>query len=106
MKQWNVSLVVTPKRINIAQCPTVVNAISAPTFSKGLLKVSIPFSYYRHTRPQQIDQVLQAHSEGTGFQGISRINGLAYNTVVRIIRFFSSRALLVHNDHVGWTLRK
>jgi transposase-like protein len=56
--------------------------------------------YYRHLSPAQIDQVLQAHSEGTSLRGISRITGLAYNTVVSIIRTSSSRALLVHNDQV------
>lgn len=48
--------------------------------------------YYRHVSPQQIDQVLQAHSEGTSLRGISRISGLAYNTVVSIIRASSSKA--------------
>lgn len=57
--------------------------------------------YYRHISPEQIDQVLQAHSEGTSLRGISRITGLAYNTVVSIIRSSSSRALLVHNDQVA-----
>ena len=35
--------------------------------------------YYRHVTPEQIDQVLQAHSEGTSLRGVSRISGLAYN---------------------------
>jgi len=56
--------------------------------------------YYRHISPQQIDQVLQAHSEGTSLRGISRITRLAYNTVVSIIRTSSAKALLVHNDQV------
>jgi transposase-like protein len=56
--------------------------------------------YYRHLSREQIDQVLQAHSEGTSLRGISRITGIAYNTVVSIIRTSSSRALLVHNDQV------
>jgi transposase-like protein len=41
--------------------------------------------YYRHITPERIDQVLQAHSEGTSLRGISRITGLAYNTVVSIL---------------------
>ena len=56
--------------------------------------------YYRHASPEQIDQVLQAHSEGTSLRGISRITKLAYNTVVSIIRASSTKALLVHNDQV------
>lgn len=56
--------------------------------------------YYRHISPEQIDQVLQAHSEGTSLRGISRVTKLAYNTVVSIIRASSSKAQLVHNDQV------
>lgn len=48
-----------------------------------------PFYYYRRISPQQIHQVLQAHNEGTSLQGISRITGLAYNTVVSIVRSVS-----------------
>jgi lambda repressor-like predicted transcriptional regulator len=44
--------------------------------------------------------VLQAHSEGTSLRGISRISGLAYNTVVSVIRSSSSKALLVHHDQM------
>jgi transposase-like protein len=56
--------------------------------------------YYRHISPQQIQQVLQAHSEGTSLRGISRISELAYNTVVSLVRAASVKALLVHNDQV------
>jgi transposase-like protein len=56
--------------------------------------------YYRHVSPEQIDQVLQAPSEGISLRGSSRISGLAYNTVVSIIRVSSSKAQLVHNDQV------
>lgn len=33
--------------------------------------------YRRHVSPEQIQQVLQAHSEGTSLRGVSRITGLA-----------------------------
>ena len=56
--------------------------------------------YYRHTSPDQIQQVLQAHSEGASLRGISRITGLAYNTVVSIVRAASSKAQLVHNNQL------
>ena len=56
--------------------------------------------YYRHISPEQIDQVLQAHQEGTSLRGISRITKLAYNTVVSIVRSSSAKALLVHNHQV------
>ena len=42
--------------------------------------------YRRHVSPEQIQQVLQAHSEGSSLRGVSRITGLAYNTVVSIVR--------------------
>jgi transposase-like protein len=56
--------------------------------------------YHRHVSKEQIRQVLQAHSEGSSLRGISRITGLAYNTVVSIIRAASQRAQLVHNAKV------
>ncbi len=56
--------------------------------------------YHRHVTPEQIRQVLQAHSEGSSLRGISRTSGLAYNTVVSIIRAGSMQAQLVHNAEV------
>ena len=56
--------------------------------------------YCRHISPEQIQQVLQAHSEGTSLRGTSRITGLAYNTVVSLVRSASLKAQLVHNDQV------
>jgi transposase-like protein len=56
--------------------------------------------YHRHLPPERIDQVLQAHREGVSLRGISRITGVAYNTVVSIIRAASTKALLVHNSQV------
>lgn len=56
--------------------------------------------YWRQVSPQQVQQVLQSHSEGSSLRGISRITGLAYNTVVSIVRSASVKAQLVHNDQV------
>jgi transposase-like protein len=56
--------------------------------------------YHRQVTPEQIRQVLQAHSEGSSLRGISRTSGLAYNTVVSIIRAASQQAQLVHNAQV------
>ncbi len=53
--------------------------------------------YHRHVSPEQIRQVLQAHSEGSSLRGISRTSGLAYNTVVSIVRTASQKAQQVHN---------
>src|SRR4028118_1103881 len=57
--------------------------------------------YRRHVSPEQIRQVLQAHSEGSSLRGISRTTGLAYNTVVSIIRAASVKAQIVHNHQVA-----
>ncbi len=56
--------------------------------------------YHRQVTAEQIRQVLQAHSEGSSLRGISRTSGLAYNTVVSIVRAASQRAQLVHNAQV------
>ena len=56
--------------------------------------------YRRHVSPDQIRQVLQAHSEGSSLRGISRTTKLAYNTVVSIVRAASQKAQLVHNQEV------
>ena len=56
--------------------------------------------YRRHVSPEQIRQVLQAHSEGSSLRGISRTTRLAYNTVVSIVRVASQKAQLVHNAEV------
>jgi len=56
--------------------------------------------YHRQVTPEQIRQVLQAHSEGSSLRGISRTIGLAYNTVVSLVRAASQQAQLVHNGEV------
>ena len=56
--------------------------------------------YHRQVTPEQIRQVLQAHSEGSSLRGVSRTTKLAYNTVVSIVRSASQRAQLVHNAQV------
>ena len=50
--------------------------------------------YWRRVRPEQVQQVLQAHSEGSSLRGISRITGLAYNTVVRGLQKNSTPVIL------------
>lgn len=56
--------------------------------------------YHRQVSAEQIRQVLQAHSEGSSLRGLSRTSGLAYNTVVSIVRAGSQQAQLVHNAEV------
>jgi transposase-like protein len=56
--------------------------------------------YRRRLAAAQIAQILQCHSEGSSLRGISRITGIAYNTVVSIIRAASKKAQMVHNEEV------
>jgi lambda repressor-like predicted transcriptional regulator len=56
--------------------------------------------YHRQVTPEQIRQVLQAHSEGSSLRGISRTSGLAYNTVVSLVRTASQQAQLVPKAEV------
>ena len=56
--------------------------------------------YWRQVSPTQVQQVLQAHSEGSSLRGISRITGVAYNTVVSIVRAASAKSQLIHNHQV------
>jgi transposase-like protein len=48
--------------------------------------------YRRQVNKEDIQIVLQSYSDGMSFRGISRISGLAYNTVVRIIQAANQRA--------------
>lgn len=57
--------------------------------------------YHRQVSPEQVQLVLQSHSEGCSLRGISRLSGLAYNTVVSLIRSASHRAQLIHNQEVN-----
>ncbi len=44
--------------------------------------------------------VLQSHTEGSSLRGISRISGLAYDTVASIVQAASFFAQMVHNGLV------
>jgi lambda repressor-like predicted transcriptional regulator len=56
----------------------------------------IPFTTIAALRQSR----LQAHREGSSLRGISRTSGLAYNTVVSIVRAASQQGQLVHNAGV------
>lgn len=71
-----------------------------PTCGKTFFENFDSLYYRRHVSPEQIRQVLQAHSEGSSLRGISRTTGLAYNTVVSIVRAASQKAQLVHNVEI------
>ncbi len=56
--------------------------------------------YHRQVTAEQARTLLQAHSEGSSLRGVSRTSGLAYGTVVSIIRASSTKGQLVHNQQV------
>ena len=56
--------------------------------------------YRRQVLPEQIDTILQAHTEGGSLRGISRIGQRAYGTVVSLVRAASHKAQLVHNGQM------
>jgi transposase-like protein len=56
--------------------------------------------YRRQVSEEEIRIVLQSHAEGSSLRGISRISGLAYDTVVSIVRAASEKAQMVHNAQV------
>lgn len=57
--------------------------------------------YRRQVTPEQVRQVLQSHTEGSSLRGIARTTGLAYNTVVSLVRAASHKAQQVHNAGVS-----
>ncbi len=96
----NVLCAVTPKRINTGILPNGHQRYLCPTCHQTLSESFDSLYYRRQVSPEQIRQVLQAHSEGSSLRGISRTAGLAYNTVVSIVRAASQKAQLVHNAEV------
>ena len=56
--------------------------------------------YRRQISAEDVRIVLQSHAEGSSLRGISRISGLAYDTVVSIIQAAAERAQMVHNASV------
>ena len=56
--------------------------------------------YRRQVSEEDVRIVLQSHAEGSSLRGISRISGLAYDTVVSIVRSSAHKAQLVHNAEV------
>lgn len=59
-----------------------------------------PLYYRRQVSEEDVRIVLQSHAEGSSLRGISRISGLAYDTVVSIVRAASEKAQIVHNAQV------
>ncbi len=56
--------------------------------------------YRRQVSEEEVRIVLQSHAEGSSLRGISRISGLAYDTVVSIVHSSARKAQMVHNAQV------
>lgn len=56
--------------------------------------------YRRQVSEEDVRIVLQSHAEGSSLRGISRISGLAYDTVVSIVQAAAEKAQMVHNASV------
>lgn len=56
--------------------------------------------YRRQVSEEEVRIVLQSHAEGSSLRGVSRISGLAYDTVVSIVRSSAQKAQMVHNASV------
>ena len=97
---WNAGCAVTPALINMGIAPNGSQRYYCPACKQTFNERFDTLYYHRHVTPEQIRQVLQAHSEGSSLRGVSRTSGLAYNTVVSIVRAASQKAQLVHNVEV------
>jgi transposase-like protein len=56
--------------------------------------------YRRQVSEEDVRIVLQSYAEGSSLRGISRSSGLAYDTVVSIVRAAAQKAQMIHNNKV------
>ncbi len=87
-------------RINIVWPVKAQSVTSAQNVAELLLKLSIRSTSDRQVSEEDIRIVLQSHAEGSSLRGISRISGLAYDTVVSIVQAAAHKAQIVHNAEV------
>ena len=78
----------------------VASATFVQNVVKHLPKLSIHSTSDRQVNEEEVRIVLQAHVEGSSLRGISRISGLAYDTVVSIVHSSAQKAQMVHNAEV------
>jgi transposase-like protein len=71
-----------------------------PKCQKTFVETLDTIYYHRHVDAEKIHLVLQSQNEGVSQRGIARLTGLAYNTVVSIIRQASQKAQMIHNQEV------
>ena len=56
--------------------------------------------YRRQVHAEEVETILQSHSEGSSLRGVARVSKRAYGTVVGLINAASHKAQLVHNLEV------
>ena len=76
----------------------VINATSALLASKRFQKTSIVSTIVAMSALSKFSKCCKPKREGSSLRGVSRITGLADNTVVSIVRAASQRAQMVHNE--------
>ena len=77
-----------------------INATSAPSANKPSQRVLTRYTTGDESVQNRFNRCCKHKREGSSLRGVSRITGLAYNTVVSIVRSASSKAQLVHNEQV------
>jgi transposase-like protein len=70
-----------------------------PKCRQTLAETFDPLYYRRQVSSEDVRIVLQSH-EGSSLRGISRISGLAYDTVVSIVQAAAQKAQMVHTASV------
>ena len=81
--------------------PNGTQRYRCPSCQKTFTESFDTLYYRRHVTPEQVRQVLQNHAEGSSLRGIARSTGLAYNTVVSLVRAASHQSQQVHNVGVS-----
>ena len=57
--------------------------------------------YYRsQLSPEEVHNILQAHSEGSSLRGIARISRRSFNTVSSLVQRAAIKGQMVHNQEV------
>jgi transposase-like protein len=81
----------TAKGVERFKCPVCHNTFTS-TFDTVY--------YRRQVSETEVHTILQAHREGVGMRGISRISGRSVGTVTQIINQTAQKAQMVHNQEV------
>jgi transposase-like protein len=81
----------TAKGVERFKCPVCNNTFTS-TFDTVY--------YRRQVSEAEVHTILQAHREGVGVRGISRISGRSIGTVTQIISQTAQKAQMVHNQEV------